>query len=211
MPTDKKVNNKNAAPEKRRRRLPADARDNILAAAEAILTQRGPQHLKLADVAKAADIATATVLHHFTSIDGVQAALMERMVTNLVARIIDITEATPNDAFPGLAGMHALFDAFEQKGAARLAAWLVLTGEAPRLSGVRRAIADVIDRTIARDTPAGSRAIAEEMIMASITMALGAGLFGPSLSVLLGRAENSASLALQALLESRIADLGVIG
>jgi AcrR family transcriptional regulator len=69
------------------RRSSEAARENILAACEAILLEKGPQALKLADVAAGAGVANATVLHHFGSVDGVQTALMARMIRQLVERI----------------------------------------------------------------------------------------------------------------------------
>ena len=81
MPTDKIVNkaigSRLAAKKLRprlgsmgpRRRSAAAARDNILEAAESILRAHGPLELKLASVAAAAGVSTATVLHHFGAID----------------------------------------------------------------------------------------------------------------------------------------------
>jgi AcrR family transcriptional regulator len=212
MATDKNVNKKrrggveSSAP--RVRRSPAAARANILAASEAILTARGPLELKLTEVAAEAGVATATVLHHFGSIGGVQTALMERMVTALAARVIAITEAAAPDHPPTLEGANALFDAFEAQGAARLAAWLVMTGEAGRLSVVRRAVDEVVSRTLARLSNPPPRAAIEELILASITIALGAGLFGGTLSRLLGRPEGSARAATLALIAAHVGASG---
>jgi AcrR family transcriptional regulator len=185
----------------RRRRSPEAARDNILQAAELILTQSGPQDLKLTEVARGAGVSAATVLHHFSSIDGVQAALMERMVTNLVARIVAITH-TAADSILSIEADVALFDAFEAQGAARLAAWLVMTGEATRLSVVRRAVDQVADLILQHVPQAPSRETIEDLLLASITAALGAGLFGAPLSALLGRPPESARQAIMAALTS---------
>jgi AcrR family transcriptional regulator len=212
MPTDNNVNKKNAAPlvpAARRRRSPEASRENILAAAEAILTARGPLDLKLTEVAAQAGVATATVLHHFGSIDGVQTALMERMVTSLAARVIAITEAAAPDHPASLEGANALFDAFEEQGAARLAAWLVMTGQAKRLSVVRRAVDEVVAMTLARLANPPPRAAIEELILASITIALGAGLFGATLSTLLGRPPGSAREAALSVLAARVAEAGM--
>mgnify|MGYP003331998183 CR=1 FL=1 len=72
---------------RRTRRSPEAARDNILAAAQALLLEKGPQALKLTDVAARAGIAHATVLHHFGTIADVHTALMERMIRDLVGQI----------------------------------------------------------------------------------------------------------------------------
>jgi AcrR family transcriptional regulator len=106
------------------RRSSEAARENILAACEAILLEKGPQALKLADVAAGAGVANATVLHHFGSVDGVQTALMARMIRQLVERIaVDFGQHQDAVGRVG-AGARALFDAFGTKGGARLAAWL---------------------------------------------------------------------------------------
>jgi len=206
MATDKIVNNK----KQRQRRSPEAARDNILVAAEAILRERGPHELKLTEVARQAGVATATVLHHFPSIAAVQTALMERMVERLVAKVLHITETAPAGAWDSAADI-ALFDAFEEQGAARLAAWLVMTGEAGRLGVVRAAVDEVIIRAL-RQRPAASppREQVEDLILAGITMALGAGLFGQPLSALLGHAPDRARAVTLAALAARAAQLGVV-
>ena len=182
---DNNINKRSARPA-RRRRGPAEARDNILTAAESMLTAHGPQSLKLAQVARAAGVSNASVLHHFSSIDGVQAALMERMVRNLVADILGVADS-PADSLQGVsASVTALFDAFESRGAARLAAWLELTGESRRLTGVRGAVREEFDRRKAQ-FPAVPGEGLEDFLLVCITLALGVGLFGSTLGELLGR------------------------
>ena len=186
-------------PKPRIRRSPEESRSNILSAAESLLVAQGPQSLRLADVAKAAGVANATVLHHFGSIDAVQKALMERMIADLVASIM-VVEVPPDDpaAARGLA-LRTLFDAFESRGAARLAAWLELTDETSRLTLVREAVQEVAQKKMAN---AGLPAdIAEDLILLSVTLAIGVGLFGPSLGRLIGKPpERARELTLQMLL-----------
>ena len=213
MPTDKNVNNNPTESrhgvQPRLRRSPEASRDNILAAAEAILRASGPLDLKLTEVAGQAGVATATVLHHFGSIDGVQTALMERMVTRLAAQVVAIATSAPEGVLAVEADI-ALFDAFEEHGAARLAAWLVMTGEAKRLSVVKRAVDEVVDLTLARLEKPPPRAAIEELALASITVALGAGLFGQTLSTLLGHPPGSARAATLAALAARAAQTGLL-
>lgn len=178
----------------RARRSPEAARENILAAAERLLLEKGPQALKLTDVAQAAGIAHATVLHHFGSIADVQTALMERMIRQLVGQIL----ASESDAGGPEAAVEALFDAFQDRGAARLAAWLELTGEARRLTMVREAVRDVIARRAAAEGV--DPGLAEDQVLISVTLAMGVGLFGPALSELMGRAPDAVrTLALDLL------------
>ncbi len=188
------------APKTRVRRTPEAARENILAAAEALLVSQGPQAIKLADVAKAAGVVHANVIHHFGSIAGVETALMERMIRQLADKVL--TALDRDDAVLGV-GAQALFDAFEAKGAARLAAWLELTGEGARMTLVREVVEAIIDTRVARDTGV-DREAAVDFVMLNIILAVGVGLFGPTLSALLGRpSERPRELALE-LIEGRL-------
>jgi AcrR family transcriptional regulator len=205
MTLTKKNVNSVPSTEPRRRRLPKDARDNILAAAEAMLIADGPQSLKLVEVARAAGVSNATVLHHFGSIDDVQGALMERMVRQLVDEVLASTHGGGDPAMNAGAlnageGVIALFDAFERKGAARLAAWLELRGEARRLTAVRGAVREVIDARVCQFPRISVEAL-EDFMLASITMALAVGLFGSTLAELMDKpAGRAREVALRLLL-----------
>lgn len=181
------------------RRSPEASRENILIAAERLLVRTGPQSLRLADVAKEAGVANATVLHHFGTIDGVQAALMEKMIIELVSGLLAMdVPADPRKA--RAAAMQNLFDAFETKGAARLAAWLEMTGESKRLRTVRQAVQTVIRQKIGAAEADESRL--EDAILISVILAIGVGLFGPTLGELLGKPKGRArAVALKVLEE----------
>jgi AcrR family transcriptional regulator len=180
------------------RRSPEAARENILAAAEALLVERGPQALKLVDVAGEAGVANATVLHHFGSIDGVQTALMERMIAQLVERILAISPDGDISAMRE-SGLRALFDSFETRGAARLAAWLELTGQWRRLTSVRQAVNDVVARNLART--GRPPATAENLVLVSVVLAMGVGLFGHSVATLMGKPPGRARKLAEDLLQ----------
>jgi AcrR family transcriptional regulator len=178
---------KPAAP--RIRRQPEAARDNILTAAEGLLIREGPLALKLVEVANAAGVANATVMHHFGSIDGLHTALMERMTSELVdAALTAVVEAESNPDGAIETTVQTLFDTFEARGAARLAAWLELTGEWRRLNGVREAITQVAKRQGQR--MGLSAEAAEEFVLVSLCLAMGAGLFGSSLGQLMGKSKS---------------------
>lgn len=189
-----------AIPKTRVRRSPEAARENILAAAEALLVEKGPQAIKLADVARAAGVVHANVIHHFGSIAGVETALMERMIRQLADRIIDGFEQ--DGAARGF-GAQALFDAFEAKGAARLAAWLELTGEGRRMTLVREVVDEVVQTRLVRDAGVSREAIVD-FILLNIVLAIGVGLFGPTLGELLGRPPERARELALALIQARI-------
>lgn len=185
-------------PSPRVRRSPEASRDNILAAAERLLVSGGPQTLRLADVAKEAGVANATVLHHFGTIDGVQAALMDKMIVELVSGLLAMD--LPDDPRAGrAAALQNLFDAFETKGAARLAAWLELTDESRRLRTVREAVQTVVRQKIG--AAAGDESRLEDAILISVILAIGVGLFGPTLGELLGKPKGRARAVALKLLE----------
>ena len=189
--------NKNT-PSPRVRRSQEASRDNILAAAERLLVSGGPQTLRLADVAKEAGVANATVLHHFGTIDGVQTALMDRMIVELVSGLLAMD--LPDDPRAGrAAALQNLFDAFETKGAARLAAWLELTDESRRLRTVREAVQTVVRQKIGAAAADESRL--EDAILISVILAIGVGLFGPTLGELLGKPKGRARAVALKLLE----------
>ncbi|MFZ5669920.1 MAG: TetR/AcrR family transcriptional regulator [Pseudomonadota bacterium] len=185
------------------RRSPEAARDNILAAAESLLVERGPQALKLADVAARAGVANASVLHHFGSIDEVQTALMERMVRQLVDQILAAPPVEGGAAGRAEAGARALFDAFETRGAARLAAWMELTGQAPRMTLVRGAIQEVVAGRIASGLVNAEQA--EDFILVCVALAMGVGLFGASLDDLMGKPPGRTRQLAQAMIRTQLA------
>ena len=185
-----------SSPPRRLRRSSEASRENILAAAEAILKAEGPQNLKLFEVAKAAGVVNATVLHHFGSIGDLQKALMTRMVEQLVERIVSIAKEAQDAGQMAGQSTAALFDAFEERGVARLAAWLELTGESRRLTLVREAVQQVMSARPQDESP--TAAALEDFILICISVALGVGLFGATLSALLGKPETQArEMALQ--------------
>jgi AcrR family transcriptional regulator len=207
-----KMSTSSSPPKARLRRTSEGAQDNILAAAEKILVESGPQNLKLVEVARRAGVVNATVLHHFGSIDGVQAALMTRMIADLVSRILAVTDQVTDPAAFATQSTEALFDAFEAKPVARLAAWLELTGESRRLTTVREAVRSVLSTRMVEQTGMPV-AVVEDFILLCLSMAIGAGLFGATLGSLLGRSESRARDLALAILQRRVADatLGLKG
>ena len=191
-------------PQPRTRRSAEAAKENILAAAEKILLDEGPQHLKLVEVAQAAGVAHATVLHHFGSIDEVQRALMTRMIRALVDRIIAVARERADPGEATMAGISDMFDTFENRGVARLAAWLELTGESVRLTVVREAVLEVIAARADQGLPAPQDQV-EDFMLASICLALGAGLFGARLSALMEQPADHARKTALCLLQAAAA------
>ncbi len=188
------------------RRTPEAAREHILTAAEKLLVEDGPLALKLAEVAIAAEVSNGTVLHHFESIDGLHAALMERMTEQLVSNVFAAAMREHDPDAQHEAVMEALFDTFETRGAARLAAWLELTGQWRRLTNVREAVRVVAAKRAERgDVKAAD---VEDLVLLAVVMAMGAGLFGRSLGQLIGKPAGRARKLAVAVLRERASKLG---
>jgi hypothetical protein len=69
-----------------------------------------------------------------------------------VSRILAVTDQVTDPAAFATQSTEALFDAFEAKPVARLAAWLELTGESRRLTTVREAVRSVLSTQMVEQT-----------------------------------------------------------
>lgn len=186
MPKEKTV-------QKRRRRTPDEARSEALAAARSLLLQAGPDAVTLSAVAKKIGVTHANLIHHFGSASDLQAALMGSMVDDLrdaldaaVARL-RTDESAPREL------VDAVFDAFGEGGAGRLASWIVMTGDTSRLEPVRQAVLGVVD---AVDEMSGhDPQLPRERIKAAVLFialsAFGDALIGPPLRDILGQDDKA--------------------
>jgi len=146
------------------------------------------------------------VLHHFGAIDGLHAALMDRMVQQLVGEVLALADAAGDREIKQEAVVQALFDVFETRGAARLAAWLELTGEWRRMTHVREAVRSVVLKRASFGDVSPQQA--EDIVLVSVTLAMGAGLFGCSLAELIGRPADRPRAAAVAALRAYVGAQG---
>ena len=168
-----------------------------LAAAVALaITGLSPQAVFAQDTAPATDQEVAELRAQV-------AALMTRMIADLVSRILAVTDQVTDPAAFATQSTEALFDAFEAKPVARLAAWLELTGESRRLTTVREAVRSVLSTRMVEQTGMPV-AVVEDFILLCLSMALGVGLFGGTLGSLLGRPESRARDMALAILQRRV-------
>jgi AcrR family transcriptional regulator len=125
---------------RRRRRTPDEARLEALASARARLLAGGPDSVTLKAVADDLGVTHANLIHHFGSAEGLQSALMGSMVADL-SHALDtaIARLRTDDGAP-LELINAVFDAFAEGGAGKLAAWIVLKGDLTHLEPVRAAV-----------------------------------------------------------------------
>lgn len=135
------------AGDKRVRRSAKDARRLILDAAEKRLATQGPEGIRLQDIAADLGISHPSILHHFESREGLMHELMARtsvqLRDNLRQALVGLAER--GEEAQGLVG--SVFEALSDRGAARLQAWLVLTGRPQsdrETHGTLREIADKI-------------------------------------------------------------------
>jgi TetR/AcrR family transcriptional regulator, repressor for neighboring sulfatase len=115
---------------KRVRRVAEDARREILDAAETTLRELGPAGIRLQQLAEEVGVSHPAILHHFGSREGLIRAVarraIERFEFDLIAAIAAPTAA---DQPLGKDLIHRTFDVLVEGGHARVAAWLLLSGE----------------------------------------------------------------------------------
>jgi len=131
----------------RRRRAPAEARRELLAAAEGLVAERGPDGVTLRAVAAALGVTPGLVTHYF----GTRAALVREVLHRQDA----LTQAKVRqalrrgDAVPDAdALLRLLFEALSDPGRVRLFAWTQLRGGPER--GTRHGLRDLVDALQAR-------------------------------------------------------------
>jgi AcrR family transcriptional regulator len=117
-----------AARGRRRRRSAEEARRVILEAAERRLLRGGPESIRLQDIAADVGLSHPAILHHFGSREGLLTALVEHGLGGLQTQLL---AGWPSRRVPDVSGtFDRFFRVAEERGYARLVAWLVLSGRA---------------------------------------------------------------------------------
>lgn len=167
----------------RRRRPAAEVRQLALECARGLLLERGPTAITLQAVARELGMTHGNVTHHFGSANGLQGALAEAMIRDLV----DAVQAALARLRAGETDVRQVidlvFDAFDAGGAGQLIAWLVSSGHRERLVPLCRTVAELAATLEhpALDQRAEARRVAM-IISAAIVPALGAALLGRELA-----------------------------
>lgn len=138
-----------AKPSPKRRRLEAgDAREAILAAAESLLVESGPDGLRLTEVATRAGVSHPNVLYHFGTVAELQTKLAQRVTVRLAEQVARVYESEDPLSLSVDRVIAGVFRVFDEGGYARLIAWLTLSANTPtyellgeKLEMVRAAIA----------------------------------------------------------------------
>jgi AcrR family transcriptional regulator len=143
----------------RTRRTAAQTRDAMLDAAQTVLVARGPDAVRLDDVAALVGVSRQAVLHHFGSRAGLVRAVAERAWVGLFSELRGMAEAGVDDPD---ALIDRVDDVVRRRGNARLGAWLILSGE-----GLPDTVFDGVLTGLAPDQDAAFQ-----------RMAIGAAMFG---------------------------------
>lgn len=177
-----------SAPSRRRRLDAANAREAILAAAEALLVEAGPESLRLTEIAAKAGVTHPNILYHFGSIGNVQLQLAQRIATLLADDVANVFVKAGGTS-PIDEAVEAVFRVFRERGYARLIAWLALSSNEPTFHALGAKL-EVIGAAIAAgpallgDANEDRRLRIMPKIELAIVAAIGYGLVGQQLEAL---------------------------
>ena len=182
----------------RRRRSAAQTRDAILEAAERRLLDKGPEAIRLQEIAADAGISHPTILHHFGSREG----LVEAMILRGIARLQEqFLKGWPSAKEPDIEGvLERFYEATSRRGMARLLAWLILSGQSYRTMkpGVLKPAAERMHAGRVRRAQIEGRRPPEleETLFAAthlFILVFGDSLFGPSVRRAIGLGSSTDS------------------
>lgn len=192
---------------RRRRRSPEEARREALTEARALLLSGGPDAVTLSAVAGRIGVTHANLIHHFGSASGLQSALMGSMVQDLTSAIQDAVTRLRTDESAPQEVVDAVFEAFSQGGAGRLAAWIALSGDLSHLEPVRIAVQDLvsaIQSKVGDGVRLPPKAIGSAVLFIALT-AFGEALIGEPLRDMLDQEEGASRTVVAQLLPSFLA------
>lgn len=178
---------------RRVRRTPEEARTLALASARRLLLADGPDAITLQAVATDLGMSHTNLIHHFGSAAGLQSALMRQMMSELTAAIESAVMRLRAGKGEFRDFVDIVFDAFDRGGAGRLAAWIVLSGEATRLAPIGEVVRDYID-SVERSAEPGLENVHERVTSATlfVTMAaFGDAIIGNHLRRMVGRERDA--------------------
>lgn len=173
----------------RRRRSAQEAKAETLRVARRILLERGPDAVTLKNIAAEIGTTHTNLLHHFGTAGELQSALMLAMVNDLSAALgstiarLDRREDVPR------ALVDTMFDAFDQGGAGRLAAWIALSNRLAHFDDVKSAVQNLvgaIEEKFANGDGEARDKIAAAVLFVAL-LAFGNAVIGQPLATMLAR------------------------
>lgn len=149
----------------------------------------GPDAVTLVAVANRIGVSHANLIHHFGSASGLQTALMGSMVEDLSKALNSIVHKLRTDEGAPMEVVNAVFDAFSEGGAGRLAAWISLSGGLSHLEPVRAAVLDLVEaiREKLGDADGRARVRISSAVLFIALSAFGDALIGEPLTEMLGQ------------------------
>ena len=187
---------------RRRRRTPEEARLEVLACARARLLAGGPDSVTLKAVADDLGMTHANLIHHFGSAEGLQSALMGSMVADLSNALDAAIARLRTDEGAPLELINAVFDAFAEGGAGKLAAWIVLKGDLTHLEPVRAAVNGLVEAIrdkLGDPLTASPKQLSSAVLFIALS-AFGEALIGPPLRDMLDQDEEASRQVVAGLL-----------
>jgi AcrR family transcriptional regulator len=160
----------------RKRRAPEVARREILDAAVVLFAERGFDGVAVTDVARAAGMSHALVLHYFGTFDDLVAAAVREgnvaVARDVMAQLGDLDAPIA----PGRL-LARVVTAMRSSSHGRLFAWALLTGRAVRGRGLTR-VADAVEARIATECartgrPPPTRARVEQALLIGLCAVVG--------------------------------------
>lgn len=186
---------------RRRRRSPDEARREAVDAARALLLSGGPTAVTLSAVAADIGVTHANLIHHFGSAAGLQSALMGSMVADLNQALDAAVTRLRTDEGAPLELVNAVFDAFAEGGAGRLAAWIAMSGDLSHLEPVRAAVRDLVEAIAEKmgDDGEARERIGSAVLFIALS-AFGEALIGPPLRDMLDQPDDAGRKVVAGLL-----------
>jgi TetR/AcrR family transcriptional regulator, repressor for neighboring sulfatase len=178
---------------KRIRRTPQEARRLILEAAEADMAASGPAGLRLETVAKAACVSHPTILHHFSSREGLIQALNLKTIEHLKAVLLKVMSAAPSTSENAIASTFAAY----RDGLAQRMVWLMQSNQPMGAAGLP-AFDELVEALhamrlrMAGPDPGFDIADTRAIVHLTAIAAFGDAILGPRLRRAAGAAEETA-------------------
>lgn len=129
---------------RRLRRQPEEVRNSAIESARKLLLAKGPDAITLKAVAEDLGMTHTNLIHHFGSATELQSALMREMVSALTRTLEDAVARFRAGQGDVREFVDIVFNAFDQGGAGRLAAWLMVSGNEKLFAPVGDVVRDYI-------------------------------------------------------------------
>ncbi|MGV8955487.1 MAG: TetR/AcrR family transcriptional regulator [Cypionkella sp.] len=176
-------------------------------AARGRLLAGGPDAVTLSAVAGDIGVTHANLIHHFGSAAGLQSALMASMVQDLAQALDAAISRLRTDEGAPMDVVSAVFEAFDQGGAGRLAAWISLKGDIDHLEPVRAVVLGLVEaisdklQTVDDDT----RGRISSCVLFIALSAFGDALIGAPLRQMLGLSDDASRKIVASILPQFLA------